>query len=68
MNINDKFYTKETDGTVATWYLYGYYGDQFAVSSVRNAKLRDYKRYFNKNDIGKNIFRSRKEARASITM
>ncbi len=62
MNINDKLYTKEPDGTVARWYVFGWYGPRFAVSPVKNAKLKDYKRYYGMEDIGKAIFMSRKEA------
>lgn len=62
MDYNSRLYTKEADGTVAKWYLYGWYGPRFAVSPVRNAKLKDYKRYFHMNDVGKTIFLSRKEA------
>lgn len=35
------------------------------VSTVKNAKLKDYKRYYDMNEIGKKIFLSRKEAKDS---
>ena len=63
MDINHRLYTKESDGTISRWYLFAWYGPDFAVSPVRNAKLRDYKRYYNMNDVGKTIFLSRKEAK-----
>lgn len=62
MDYNSRLYTKEADGTIARWYLYGWYGPRFAVSPVRNAKLKDYKRYYHMDDVGKTIFLSRKEA------
>lgn len=62
MDYNSRLYTKEADGTIAKWYLYGWYGPRFAVSPVRNAKLKDYKRYYHMDDVGKTIFLSRKDA------
>lgn len=62
MDRNDRLYTKEPDGTIARWYVFGWYGPRFAVSPVRNAKLRDYKRYYHMDDVGKTIFFTRKEA------
>ena len=62
MDKNTRLYSKELDGTIARWYLYGWYGPRFAVSSVRNAKLHYYKRYYDIDDVGKTIFFSRKEA------
>ena len=56
------FYTKEADGTIQRWYLFGWYGDSFSVAARKNAKLRDFKRYFKESDIGVKIFLSRKEA------
>lgn len=63
MDVNDRLYTKEKDGTIAKWYLYAWYGNRFAVSPVRNAKLKDYKRYFGMDDVGKLIFLTRKDAK-----
>ncbi len=65
MNTNDKLYTREPDGEIARWYVFGWYGPRFAVSPVRNAKLKDFKRYYHVDDIGKTIFFTRKEARES---
>ena len=65
MDTNDRLYTRESDGEIARWYVSGWYGPQFAVSPVRNAKLKDYKRYYHMNDIGKTIFFTRKEAKES---
>lgn len=62
MDRNDRLYTKEPDGTIARWYVFGWYGPRFAVSPVRNAKLHDYKRYYHMDDVGKTIFSTRKEA------
>lgn len=66
MNVNDRLYTKEMDGTFAKWYVYAFYGSQFAVSAVKNAKLKDLKKYYNMDDIGKKIFLSRKDAEQSM--
>lgn len=60
-DTNCPVYTREPDGTIQKWYLYGWYGPNFAVSPVRNAKLRDYKRYYNMNDVGKTVFLKRQE-------
>lgn len=39
-------YTKEKDGTIQKWYLWGWVGgDRIAVSTVKNAKFIDCKRY-----------------------
>ena len=65
MNTNDRLYTRESDGGITRWYVFGWYGPRFAVSPVRNAKLKDYKRYYHMDDIGKTIFFTRKEARES---
>lgn len=62
MDRNDRLYTKELDGTIARWYVFALYGPHFVVSPVRNAKLRDYKRYYHMDDVGKTIFSTRKEA------
>lgn len=62
MDRNDRLYTKEPDGTIARWYVFGWYGPRFAVSPVRNAKLHDYKCYYHMDDVGKTIFSTRKEA------
>lgn len=36
-------YTKEKDGTIQKWYLWGWVGgDRIAVSTVKNAKFTDY--------------------------
>lgn len=59
---NFPLYTKEHDGTVQKWYVFGWYGPRFAVSTVKNAKLHDYKRYYHMDDVGKTIFTSRKQA------
>ncbi len=64
-DINCPVYTKEPDGTVQKWYLFGWYGPNFAVSPVRNAKLRDYKRYYSIDDVGKKVFLTRGEAKRS---
>lgn len=68
MTYNDKLYTKELDGSILTWYVFAWYGPRFSVSSVRNAKLKDYKRYYHMDDIGKKIFFTRKEAKTAETM
>lgn len=60
---NCRLYTKEPDGTIQRWYLWSWYGPRFAVATIRNAKLKDYKRYYHMDDVGKTIFLSRKEAR-----
>ena len=66
MDYNDKLYTLELDGTVQKWYVFSWYGPLIAVSNVRNAKLKDYKKYYHMNDVGKTIFLSRKEAKESV--
>lgn len=68
MEKNKRLYTCEPDFTISTWYLFGWYGPRFAVSPVRNAKLRDFKRYYHMNDIGKCIFLTRTEALAAGPM
>lgn len=65
MDRNDRLYTREADGSVAVWYVFGWYGPRFAVSPTRNAKLKDYKRYYHMDEIGERIFISRKEAKAA---
>lgn len=65
MEINQRLYTKEPDGTVQTWHVQGWVGPNFAVSTVKNAKLKDYKRYYNVNDAGVKIHFTRKQAAAS---
>ncbi len=65
MDRNDRLYTKEPDGTIARWYVFGWYGPRFAVSPIRNAKLKDYKRYYHMDDVGKTIFLTRKEAKGA---
>ncbi len=70
MTLADKncpLYTKEPDGTIQKWYVWGWTGPMFAVSTVKNAKLRDYKRYYRMSDIGKTIFFIRKEAMMNQT-
>lgn len=62
MQDNQSFYTKEKDGTIQHWYLFSRYGEEFAVSPRKNAKLSDYKRYYSMQDIGVKIFLTRKEA------
>lgn len=62
MNKNQTLYTKEKDGTIQKWYLWGWVGNRIAVSTVKNAKLKDYKRYYDMSDIGEKIFLTRKEA------
>lgn len=59
---NKTLYTKEKDGTIQKWYLWAWADNQIAVSTVKNAKLKDYKRYYDMNDIGKKIFWTRTEA------
>lgn len=57
-------YTKEKDGTIQKRYLWGWVGgNRFAVSTVKNAKFTDYKRYYDINDIGKKIFWTKIEAK-----
>lgn len=63
---NCPLYTKEHDGTIQKWYLFAWYGPRFSVSTVKNAKLHHYKRYYHMDDIGKTIFTSRKEALAAL--
>ena len=63
MNHNDKVYTREADGTIQRWYVYAWQGPYFSVSTVRNAKLKDYKRYFHMNDIGRTVFLNRKDVK-----
>ena len=58
------FFSREADGTIAKWYVFAWYGSRFAVSPIRNAKLRDYKRYYGMEDIGKTLFSTRREAKA----
>lgn len=62
MNKNDRLYTKELDGTISKWYLDSWYAPRFSVSPVKNAKLKDYRKYYHMDDIGKTIFLTRKEA------
>lgn len=65
MTMADKncpLYTKEHDGTIQKWYLFSWYGPHFAVSTVKNAKLHHYKRYYHMDDVGKIIFLTRKAA------
>lgn len=64
MKENQSLYTKEKDGTIQKWYLWGWVGNRICVSTVKNAKLKDYKRYYDMNEIGVKIFLSRKEAQA----
>ncbi len=66
MDHNDTLYTLELDGTIQKWYVVARYGQQFSVSGVRNAKLRNYKRFYHMDDVGKSIFFSRKEAKESV--
>lgn len=65
MDRNDRLYTKEPDDSITTWYVFGWYGPRFAVSTVRNAKLKDYKRYYHMDEIGERIFFTQKEAKAA---
>lgn len=62
MNNNQTLYTKEKDGTIQKWYLWGWVGNRIAVSTVKNAKLKDYKQYYDMNEIGEKIFLTRTEA------
>ena len=64
MDYNDRLYTKEQDGTISRWYVFAWYGPRFAVSPVRNAKLKDFKRFYHMDEVGKTIFLTRKEAAA----
>ena len=66
MHTNDTLYTLELDGTIQKWYVFACFRQQFTVSGVRNAKLKDYKRYYHMDDVGKTIFLSRKEAKESV--
>lgn len=59
----DRLYTKESDGTITRWYVDEWIGNRFSVSTVKNAKFRDYKKYFDATDVGKTIFLTRKEAK-----
>lgn len=68
MTLADKncpLYTKESDGTIQKWFLFGWYGPNFAVAAAKNAGLSAYKRYYNMNDVGKTIFITRRQAQAS---
>lgn len=65
MDKNDSLYTVENDGTITRWYVWGWVGRNIAVSTVKNAKLKDYKKYYELEDIGKTIFLTRKEAKES---
>lgn len=56
-------YTKEKDGTIQKWYLWGWVGNRIVVSTIKNAKLKDYKRYYDINEIGKKIFWTKIEAK-----
>lgn len=62
---NCPLYTKEHDGTIQRWYLFAWYGPRFAVATVKNAKMSDYKRYYHMNEVGERIFLTRKEANAA---
>jgi len=62
MDKNDKMYTKEPDGTVQRWYVFGWYGPRFAVAAVRNATLSAHKRYYHMDDVGVSIFLTKREA------
>lgn len=69
MDKGDRMYTKEADGLVQKWYVYGWYGPRFAVTVTKNARLSNYKRYYHMNDVGKTIFCTRNEAqKAPIRM
>lgn len=61
MKDNQALYTKEPDGTIQTWYVWGWVGNRFAVAPRKNAKLRDYKRYYTADQLGKDIFLTRKD-------
>lgn len=63
MKENQTLYTKNKDGTIQKWYLWGWVGNRIAVAAVKNAKLKDYKKYFDMNEIGEKIFLTRKEAK-----
>ena len=65
MDRNDRLYTKEADGTITRWYVDAWQGPRFSVSTIRNAKYRDFKRYYHMEDIGKTIFFTRKEANST---
>ena len=58
-------YTQEHDATPHRWSLFGCYGDTSSVAPRKNAKLRDYKRYYSAADIGQTIYTTRKEAAAA---
>ena len=62
LNINDPLYTKEPDGLVQKWFVWSVCGERFAVAPVRNARLSAYKAYFSLADIGRCIYRTRREA------
>ena len=59
---NCPVYTREADGTIQKWYVCGWHGPRFSVSPVKNAKFRDYKKYFHMDDVGKTVFLKRQEA------
>ena len=49
---NFPLYTKEHDGTVQKWYVFGWYGPRFAVSTVKNAYGRCGQNHFHKQKTG----------------
>lgn len=65
MDRNKQLFTLERDGTVQKWYMFAWYGNRFAVATKKNAKLRDAKKYYCIDDIGKTIFLTRKDASAA---
>ena len=62
IKINDPLYTKEPDGMIQKWYVWAKRGERSAVAPVRNARLSAYKAYFFMNDLGRCIYRTRREA------
>lgn len=63
MKAGDVFYTKEGDGTIQKWYVWGCIVNTFAVSARKNDGFNCYRRFYSISDIGKTIFRTRKEAK-----
>ena len=59
-------YTKEIDGTIQRWFVWSMSDEHFAVSAKKNATLSSYHKYYLYADIGKTIFKTRKEAAAYI--
>ena len=63
MDSGDRLYTKEADGTIQKWYVQAWVGPMFSVSTIKNAKLKDFRKYYHMDDLGKTIFFTRREAK-----